>query len=90
MWQPILSLTPGLLYRFNCAAFALASAAPTDENLARVWRGPYLDEAVPADPWGNPYRYQFPGSKRPNEPEIISAGPDGILGNEDDLSSQDD
>lgn len=41
------------------------------------------------DPWGNPYTYKFPGSKKPNEPEVISNGPDGVSGNEDDLSSQD-
>ena len=44
---------------------------------------------MPKDPWGNPYTYKFPGSKKPNEPELISNGPDGVSGNEDDLSSQD-
>ncbi|MCL4164907.1 UNVERIFIED_CONTAM: hypothetical protein GTU68_008922, partial [Idotea baltica] len=44
---------------------------------------------LPMDPWKNPYTYKFPGSKKPNEPELISSGPDGIPGNEDDLSSQD-
>ncbi len=46
--------------------------------------------AEPLDPWKNPYGYKFPGKKNPAEPEIISKGPDGIEGNEDDLSSQDD
>lgn len=40
------------------------------------------------DVWGNPYLYKFPGSKIPEKPEIISAGPDGIPGNTDDISSQ--
>lgn len=31
--------------------------APRDERVARRWRGPYLSETVPADPWGNPYQY---------------------------------
>ncbi len=44
---------------------------------------------VPMDPWRNPYGYKFPGSKNPAEFEIISKGPDGIEGNEDDRSSQD-
>ena len=44
---------------------------------------------MPKDIWGNPYTYKFPGSKKPNEPELISNGPDGVSGNEDDLSSQD-
>jgi len=44
---------------------------------------------LPIDPWKNPYTYKFPGSKKPNEPELISNGPDGVFGNDDDLSSQD-
>lgn len=44
----------------------------------------------PLDPWKQPYGYKFPGKKNPSEPEIISKGKDGIEGNEDDLSSQDD
>jgi len=31
--------------------------APRDERVARRWRGPYLSETVPVDPWGNPYQY---------------------------------
>ncbi|BCU79034.1 type II secretion system major pseudopilin GspG [Luteolibacter sp. LG18] len=46
--------------------------------------------AVPTDPWKNQYGYKFPGRKKPAEFEIISKGPDGIEGTEDDLSSQDD
>jgi len=60
---------------------------PTSDPLPREW-AQALPE-IPRDDWRKPYRYQFPGSKIPNEPEIISAGPDGIFGNEDDLSSQD-
>ena len=36
---------------------SLLMAAPRDERIARRWRGPYLSEDVPADPWGNPYQY---------------------------------
>ena len=61
---------------------------PSSSPIPRDWtQGP---PEVPKDPWGNPYGYKFPGSKRPNEPELISNGPDGIYGNEDDMSSQDD
>jgi general secretion pathway protein G len=35
----------------------LLMTAPRDEKLARRWRGPYLTEAIPLDPWGNPYQY---------------------------------
>ena len=27
------------------------------------WRGPYLKDAVPLDPWGSPYLYSAPGAK---------------------------
>ena len=32
--------------------------APAGESR---WQGPYLRKAVPADPWGNAYRYRHPG-----------------------------
>lgn len=54
---------------------------PTDERVRARWRGPYLDEAVPADPWGNPYRYSVPG--RDGMPfAIYSLGADGAPGGE--------
>jgi general secretion pathway protein G len=34
---------------------------PADERLRGLWRGPYLDEEVPLDPWGSPYQYSMPG-----------------------------
>lgn len=31
-----------------------------------TWKGPYLKSVeVPVDPWGTPYRYQFPGTVNP-------------------------
>ena len=60
---------------------------PTTEPLPQDWVQALPE--FPLDPWKNPYRYQFPGSKNPDEPEITSAGPDGMWGNEDDFSSQD-
>ena len=47
-----------------------------------------IADKVPTDPWQNEYGYKFPGSKNPAEFELISKGPDGIEGNEDDRSSQ--
>ncbi|MFN7695250.1 MAG: type II secretion system major pseudopilin GspG [Burkholderiales bacterium] len=40
---------------------ALLQRAPADPATAARWRGPYLDEAVPLDPWGTPYQYAVPG-----------------------------
>ena len=56
-------------------------AAPADERAKARWRGPYLDEAVPADPWGKPYQYSIPG--RDGLPfAIYSLGADGQPGGE--------
>ncbi len=50
---------------------------------ARQWRGPYLSDPVPMDPWGNPYIY---GADEANNRVFIrSAGPDGQQGTADDI-----
>jgi len=36
---------------------SILMTAPSDERIARRWRGPYLSENVPLDPWGSPYQY---------------------------------
>lgn len=58
-------------------------------NLAgtKKWRGPYLDDPVPLDPWGNPYQYKYPGDYDEEKPDIWSWGPDGRDGTEDDIGS---
>lgn len=46
------------------------------------WNGPYIQQsAIPADPWGNPYRYVVPGQNAPYR--IISNGADGREGGSD-------
>ncbi len=51
------------------------------------WRGPYLKKAVPPDPWGNPYVYEFPGRRNPLGYDLYSVGPDGRAGGEDDIGN---
>ena len=53
---------------------------------ARNWHGPYLDK-IPVDPWGNPYIYYFPGKHVPGSYDLLSAGPDGKEGTDDDIVS---
>lgn len=43
------------------------------------WDGPYLPQDIPADPWGNPYVYKYPG-EHGDEPDIVSLGADGMPG----------
>jgi general secretion pathway protein G len=72
----------------------------TEEGLAALienpqvvnWRGPYLKSVtVPPDPWGNSYRYSFPSELTASQTlyDLVSAGPDGTLGNEDDVTNHD-
>ena len=52
---------------------------PKDDRLKSLWKGPYLDEEVPKDPWGNPYQYSLPGPE--NQPfALYSYGADGKRG----------
>lgn len=47
-----------------------------------LWKGPYLPQEVPLDPWGRPYVYKYPG-EHGDEPDIVSLGADGTPGGED-------
>ncbi len=52
------------------------------------WKGPYLDPPyVPKDPWQHEYLYEYPGRNNPTSYDLSSAGPDGIFGTEDDITS---
>jgi general secretion pathway protein G len=53
---------------------------------AKNWHGPYLDK-LPVDPWGNPYIYYFPGKHNPNSYDLLSVGPDGKEGTDDDIGN---
>ena len=69
--------------RFPTASegLALLNEQPKDERIATRWKGPYLDEALPLDPWGNPYQYGVPGAN--GQPmAIYSFGADGKRGGE--------
>lgn len=42
------------------------------------WSGPYLQKAVPADPWGRAYLYKSPGEH--GDYDLLSLGKDGQPG----------
>lgn len=52
-------------YRIDVGAFPTtaqglpALMSPPDE-VAEYWRGPYLQDELPADPWRHPYQYEAP------------------------------
>lgn len=48
------------LGRYPTTAEGLAALVRPSPETADFWRGPYLDDEVPDDPWRTPYRYQYP------------------------------
>jgi general secretion pathway protein G len=57
-----------------------------DEEVAASWAGPYLETAVPKDMWGHEWVYVFPAEDVAIGFDIVSVGPDGQEGTEDDIS----
>jgi len=47
------------------------------------WRGPYLEQGLPKDPWNNDYVYTTPGSHNPHSYDLYSLGPDGSASGDD-------
>lgn len=54
---------------------------------AQNWRGPYLKGEIPLDPWLNPYTYECPGKHNPSGYDVMSFGPDGREGGDDDITN---
>ena len=50
------------------------------------WKGPYLNKALPMDPWGKPYVYRCPGS-HDNEFDLFSYGPSGTEGQGEEIGN---
>lgn len=48
------------------------------------WKGPYIKK-MPVDPWSNPYQYIYPGELGERTFDLLSYGPDGSEGTEDDI-----
>ena len=62
---------------------SLLVSRPQDAVAARQWMGPYMDEGVPVDPWGNPYAYAPAGideSGFQQKPFVYSLGADNAPG----------
>jgi general secretion pathway protein G len=53
-------------------------------STAIKWNGPYLEGAVPMDPWGSAYEYKSPGAK--GDFDITSYGKDRQPGGEGDAA----
>lgn len=55
---------------------------PTVDPIPLDWRGPYLRQGIPNDPWGHPYHFQSPGAANPDGYDLVSYGRDGQPGGE--------
>jgi general secretion pathway protein G len=76
--------------RFPTTEQGLSALVTKPADLAETvtWRGPYVSGDIGADPWGNPYQYEFPPTHGTGDtPDIWSYGPDGEDGTEDDVCS---
>jgi general secretion pathway protein G len=64
-------------------------ALANDEDKAK-YGGPYLKEPKPNDTWGHPWIFRAPSTIIEGQPfDIVSIGPDGQEGTDDDISNQD-
>lgn len=85
--------TPLGVYQLHMKSFPAtaqgldALRAPPSDSRAAKWKGPYMDEPVPPDPWDQPYQYQYPGKRNPQKYDLWSLGPDGQDGTEDDIGN---
>lgn len=69
------------LGRYPTAQEGLALLAEPTSDTAAMWNGPYLDDGLPTDPWGNPYRY-LPAVSPSDRGQVYSFGADNAEGGE--------
>lgn len=75
---------------YPSTAEGLAALVAPPVNKSERWRGPYIDAPggrIPPDPWGEPYRYRFPGTRNPGGYDLYSIGPDKTEGTADDIGN---
>jgi len=74
--------------RFPTTAEGLQVLVTAPPNEPR-WRGPYLKDGIPLDPWGMPYQYTLPGANG-KDFELLSYGRDrapGGTGDDADITN---
>ena len=67
--------------RFPSTSEGLQALMSAPAEVAEFWRGPYLDEKLPDDPWRTPYRYEHPADT-PQGFALYSLGADSAAGGE--------
>lgn len=84
-------------YRLDMGAYPTAleglaalRVPPADERQRERWRGPYLRQGVPDDPWGVAWTYRVPSAANSEMYELFSLGRDrapGGAGEDADVTS---
>ncbi|HOR29574.1 MAG TPA: type II secretion system major pseudopilin GspG [Candidatus Sumerlaeota bacterium] len=75
--------------RFPTTAEGLEALVRKPSGLSdSEWPEKYVDK-VPKDAWGNPFEYTCP-SEHDLDYDLVSAGPDGQFGSEDDIANYDE
>jgi general secretion pathway protein G len=69
--------------RYPSTEQGLGALVVRPQNEAK-WNGPYLQKAIPSDPWGKPYQYKAPGEH--GEFDLWSFGKDGQPGGSGDAA----
>lgn len=55
-------------------------AIPVAGEAPKNWKGPYVRQQIPVDPWDRPYIYLSPGIENPTSYDLYSLGKDGRVG----------
>ena len=72
--------------RFPTPGEGLGALVKQPANCPNWNKEGYLQE-VPSDPWGRPYVYLCPGQHNTKKFDLLSLGPDGQQGTEDDIGN---
>jgi general secretion pathway protein G len=59
---------------------------PNSDPKPKIWMQLLKPEAL-TDPWGHKYQYRNPGKHNPAGYDLLSFGPDGIEGTNDDIGN---
>ncbi len=65
---------------------ALWDKGVLSDEIAGRWAGPYLEQAIPKDMWGHEWVYVTDAEGTTVGFDIVSVGPDGQEGTDDDIS----
>lgn len=75
---------------YPTTAEGLQALITAPSTKADRWQGPYLESKggkLPADPWGQPYVYRYPGTRNVGGYDLYSKGPDNQPDTADDIGN---